>query len=383
MICTDGLTIANAKVHFIELITHHFKRTAEVTFCDDESMGFLGIKRFLFSPENRAAFDAGMIPSIDGKRQAATGPQIKTLVKIWHTAGFVERVLEGGALSYVFEQATFDRMREQAQRAEEKRRAARSPQHVPASTTTLTPVSERQQSSQIPCAEQGSYDRKASSSAAESNNAAQLRLPPMISLLRDCSTLTASGASPRGLLPPLAVAMNRVAGRLGEGRCLPQPRGFAADSSRSQAGPAGPALVESHAHSTAGASEVWGAAGKRRAPAEQDEEEGCGACKAARRGEASSRAGSQSPPLVPGVISGEDSASDLVQLAMATAAARAAAEAAAAKAAAATAEARAAEAEARAAEAEARAAEAEMRMLEAERQIAGGREAGRLDCCRA
>ena len=113
------------------------------------------------------------------------------------------------------------------------------------------------------------------------------------------------------------------------------------------------------------------------------EAEGCGACKAARRGEASSRAGSQSPLLMPGVISGEDSASDLVQLAMATAAASAAAEAAAAKAAAATAEARAAEAEARAAEAEARAAEAEMRMLEAERQIAGGREAGRLDCCRA
>ena len=187
-------------------------------------------------------------------------------MKIWHTAGFVERVLEGGALSHVFEQATFDRMREQAHRAEEKRRAARSPQHVPASTTTLIPVSERQQSSQIPCAEQGTSNCKASS-AAESNNAAQLRLPPMISLLRDCSTLTASGASPRGLLPPLAVAMNRVAGRLGEGRCLPQPRGFAADSSRSQAGPAGPALVESHAHSTAGASEVWGAAGKRRAAA--------------------------------------------------------------------------------------------------------------------
>ena len=64
MICTDGLTIANAKVHFIELITHHFKRTAEVTFCDDESMGFLGIKRSLVSAENRAA---GMVPSIDGK----------------------------------------------------------------------------------------------------------------------------------------------------------------------------------------------------------------------------------------------------------------------------------------------------------------------------
>ena len=118
------------KVLFIELITHHFKRTAALAFFDDESKGFLGIKGVFVSPEKKADFEVGMIPSVDGKRWSASWPQIKTLVKIWHTAGFVERVLEGGALSYVFDQATFDRMRGQALRAEEKRRGAKSPVDV-------------------------------------------------------------------------------------------------------------------------------------------------------------------------------------------------------------------------------------------------------------
>ena len=45
-------------------------------------------------------------------------------------AGFMERLLEGGALSYVFDQAIFDRMRGQSLRAEEKRRAAKLPAAV-------------------------------------------------------------------------------------------------------------------------------------------------------------------------------------------------------------------------------------------------------------
>ena len=114
------------KVLFIEIITHHLKKTAVLAFFEDESMGFLGIKGIFVSAENRANFDAGLIPSVDVKRRTETGPHIKTLVKIWQTAGFVERVLEGGALSYVFDQGTFDRMRGQAQRAEQKRRAAKT-----------------------------------------------------------------------------------------------------------------------------------------------------------------------------------------------------------------------------------------------------------------
>jgi hypothetical protein len=119
-------TVGNTnKVLFIELVTHHMTKSAFLTFFDDERMGFLGIKGIFVCAENRPAFDAGLIPSVDSKRQTATLAQIKTLIKIWHTAGFVERVLEGGALSYAFDQATFDRMRAQAQRAEGKRRAAK------------------------------------------------------------------------------------------------------------------------------------------------------------------------------------------------------------------------------------------------------------------
>ena len=71
-------------------------------------------------------FDAGFIPSADGKRRMESGAQIKALIKIWHSAGFVEHVKEGGGLWYGFDHPTFDRMRAQALRADDKRQAGRS-----------------------------------------------------------------------------------------------------------------------------------------------------------------------------------------------------------------------------------------------------------------
>ncbi len=114
------------KVLFMELLSHHLNGVANLSFVD-EGACFLGIAHVVVRPEKRAIFDAGLIPSVDGRRRAEAGTHIKTLVKIWHTAGFVEHVLDGGGLAYVFDEATFDRMKAQAQRADEKRRKAAKP----------------------------------------------------------------------------------------------------------------------------------------------------------------------------------------------------------------------------------------------------------------
>jgi hypothetical protein len=182
------------KALYIELMTHHFKKTAAFTFFENESIGFLGIKALYISAENKPIFDLGLIPSIDGKRRAESAAHIKTLIKIWHTAGFVERVLEGGALNYVFDQATFDRMRAQAQRAEEKRRAAKSalPTTQPSAASEERPtqsVSETQQPAP----------------STLSGPAVGVRLPPMVSLAAAQDPASAPHKS-GGLLPPLAIA---------------------------------------------------------------------------------------------------------------------------------------------------------------------------------
>ena len=129
------------KVLFIELMSHHYNGVAVLTFVDTTSACFLGIACVRVSSEQRAAFDASLIPSVDGRRRMEAGIMTKTLVKIWHTAGFVERALEGGALQYDFDQATFDRMKAQAHRADEKRRhAAKSPEPAPAPPVAGTPM---------------------------------------------------------------------------------------------------------------------------------------------------------------------------------------------------------------------------------------------------
>lgn len=130
------------KVLFMELIAHHYNQTAQVSFVDDDHVGFLGITAIAVTPENRAAFDAGIIPSIHSKRIAGgSRAQIKTLGKIWNVAGFAELALENGGLSYVFDRATYDRMQRQAHRADVKRNAkkkeALQSQLSPITVTTL------------------------------------------------------------------------------------------------------------------------------------------------------------------------------------------------------------------------------------------------------
>ena len=330
------------KVLFIELLTHHLKRSATLAFFDDERMGFLGIKGVFVPANSRPAFDAGLIPSVDSKRQTATLAQIKTLIKIWHTAGFVERVLEGGALSYAFDQATFDRMRAQAQRAEEKRRAAKSPVHV----TDLSA------SSELPKSEVATHAAaRSSASSPLLLDLAPALLPPMMAARLDATggaqSAEKASVQTRIQLPPLSMACGLAADRR---EAIDSPTGpTAAELPTELKGMA--ALLEAVA--AAGAAAGCGAGGtrKRRAGEDGGDSDGEVARKAARRGEDHCVAQAEA------------------RLAMAEAAsakARAAAEAAEARAATALAEARAAEAEMRAAEAEARAAAAEARVLAAE-----------------
>ena len=297
------------KVLFIELITHHLKKTAALAFFDDESMGFLGIKGVFVSPENRADFDAGMIPSVDGKRRSVSGPQIKTLVKIWHTAGFVERVLEGGALSYVFDQAMFARMRGQALRAEEKRRGAKSPVDMarppPSTGQTRASSPHREGADHLPMSSgRAAADATTSLPASRTctppphllEGAAPLRLPPMMSF---CAGRHGAGEpTPGVVLPPLAMAGGggadgRDAGgsRWAQMRVAPpshRPRGAAMES------PTGPAAAEQPAElvgvaalleaaaAAAGAPLAWAVGVKRKVELDGDERGG-GDWKAARR----------------------------------------------------------------------------------------------------
>jgi hypothetical protein len=387
------------KVLFIELLTHHLKRSATLAFFDDERMGFLGIKGVFVPADSRPAFDTGLIPSVDSKRQTATLAQIKTITKIWHTAGFVERVLEGGALSYAFDQATFDRMRAQAQRAEEKRRAAKSPVNVtdhvcpaylPSCDPLARPVNKLQPDyfGSLPAdsvlsvrptifAPLMAYSASSLSPASTSTT----RLLPLMSFVSGSpsSAEALSASAPVHIhLAPLGHAHGHISLRPHSGGspvCLPSSSSLppvqqwpfvsppsplfpaAAEPPRERIGM--PALLEAAAAAGVAAAAAAEAScdgvGKRKAPTGEGEwpRRGAGSrSKAARGGE---DAGFEAMPSVP-----TGAAARIAMAEAAAAVARAVAQAADARAATAEAEARAAEAEARAAEAEIRAAELEV-----------------------
>ena len=136
------------KVLFMELLSHHINQIAKLGFVD-ENAGFLGIASVHVAAESRPAFDAGLVPSVEGKRRSGSNAQIKTLVKIWSTAGFIERVLEDGSLSFTFDRATFGRMRAQAQRADDRRRACKPDADARGHHGALPPSPENSQLSQI------------------------------------------------------------------------------------------------------------------------------------------------------------------------------------------------------------------------------------------
>jgi hypothetical protein len=137
---------------------------------------------------------------VDGRRRAEAGTHIKTLVKIWHTAGFVEHVLDGGGLAYVFDEATFDRMKAQAQRADEKRRKAAKPGSAVTSPTAGEALSATSR--------QALLDQAGGTGRAvmpHSNPAAMLgrSTPAIAGVGRACEW---GGVSPAGSTPPGLVA---------------------------------------------------------------------------------------------------------------------------------------------------------------------------------
>ena len=99
-------------------------------------------------PEQRAAFDAGLFPSIStirerertARAQTSNSIRYKTLVALWHSHGFLETGGVGGApLRYVYDVDTYLRNRAIARHAEAKRRpalkdGAEAPTLEPAST---------------------------------------------------------------------------------------------------------------------------------------------------------------------------------------------------------------------------------------------------------
>ena len=204
------------KVLFIELLIHHLNGVAVLTFVEEVTC-FLGIQSVKVSAENRKIFDAGLIPSVSGKRGVESGAHIKTLIKIWHTAGFVEQVLEGGALSYVFDQETCGRMRAQAQRADEKRRRTAKPS---ASIATEARVSLDALKKQGPESALECQVVPVSASRTSSRPVcAQLRavkavdLPPLAAVLRGNTRPTAAGrmSQPRTVAATACPASSRAA----------------------------------------------------------------------------------------------------------------------------------------------------------------------------
>ena len=89
--------------------------------------GFMGIKSIRVL--KRDEFDSGLFPTVSGLKEDAKLKR-KTLMKIWADAGFVE---DKRGMRY--DEATFQRMRAQALRAEEKRRA-KNPQEASSAKPT-------------------------------------------------------------------------------------------------------------------------------------------------------------------------------------------------------------------------------------------------------
>jgi hypothetical protein len=120
------------KVLYMDLMLHEMRGVVRLTRSPGGlAEGFLGIERIVVPPEQRGAFDAGLIPSYAGLR-AAPRPkgeiQGKTVAKIWQTAGFIEKVAQQdladtkvGTLIFEYSQAARDLKRMQARRTHERR----------------------------------------------------------------------------------------------------------------------------------------------------------------------------------------------------------------------------------------------------------------------
>lgn len=110
------------KALFINLMKMFYMKQVDLVF-GDPAVSFLGITQIYVAPEHRQAFDASPFPSLSVKQMGENQPQRKTMARIWHTAGFLERENKDGSLVFLFDFGTFQRMKSQVERADEKRRA--------------------------------------------------------------------------------------------------------------------------------------------------------------------------------------------------------------------------------------------------------------------
>ena len=86
----------------MELWMHAVNKTVEMQVGGTRE-GLYGILRFVIPEDGRAAFDSGLIPSIDWLRKREGGKRANTLVKTWGTAGFREDSLHGAGLVYEYD----------------------------------------------------------------------------------------------------------------------------------------------------------------------------------------------------------------------------------------------------------------------------------------
>ena len=94
-----------SKVIFMELLRNRGAGVVELTGGE----GFYGIASFLVPADQRAAFDAGAVPSAGSQE----GGSRKKFAKIWETAGFRERRLWDGGLEYIYDEALYQKQKAQ------------------------------------------------------------------------------------------------------------------------------------------------------------------------------------------------------------------------------------------------------------------------------
>ena len=115
------------KTLWLCLMNGHYANQATVTLAETSDDGFLGIREVRLTPEQRAAFDNGGIPTLNGFRQGGvTGRGFpfgyKALHKLWQSAGLVETMDGEGGVTVRFHAPTRERFRARALRADAHRR---------------------------------------------------------------------------------------------------------------------------------------------------------------------------------------------------------------------------------------------------------------------
>ena len=128
------------KTLWMELAKAEMLGYATLGRIQDTNIYFMGIHSVRFS--DISLFDRGAIPTLDGfingRRQDGKIRTLRTLERIWHTAGFQELVDSKGEVYLKFNQALRDKTHEIRRRSDEKRAwfMYSTRKHYPASWST-------------------------------------------------------------------------------------------------------------------------------------------------------------------------------------------------------------------------------------------------------